>query len=183
MLRRISISALTLAGALTVVQADVYRWVDEKGQPHYSDQWVPGSEVIKTTAKSHGSSFDGTQSGPQPKPLTASNTAQIADQDNSRAVQQDVAKTRDTQCKAATARYTQAVQARRVYKTAANGERDYMSDADADAYREDARKEVQSACGSVPNIDFNAPPPDNSPPIEPKPIPEPKVNPAAATSE
>jgi Domain of unknown function (DUF4124) len=43
MLRRISVTALILAGALTIAQADVYRWVDEKGQPHYSDEWVPGS--------------------------------------------------------------------------------------------------------------------------------------------
>jgi hypothetical protein len=52
MLRRLSISTLIIAGAFTLAQADVYRWVDDKGQPHYSDQWMPGSEVIKTS-KAH----------------------------------------------------------------------------------------------------------------------------------
>jgi len=177
MLRRISITVLILAGALTIARADVYRWVDDKGETHYSDQWVPGSEVVKTAGK-HASSFESPTPTPQ-KSLVAANehaAQQVAEQENSRAVQQDVARTRDTQCKAATARYTQAVQARRVYKTGTDGERTFMTDEETDAYREQARKDVQSACGSVPQIDFNAP-------IEPKPIPEPKVNPADATSE
>jgi hypothetical protein len=179
MLRRISVTALILAGAFTLARADVYRWVDEHGEPHYSDQWVPGSEVIKTASKGHASTFDSAPSAGQLKNLTAANSA---DQENSKAVQQDVQRTRDAQCKAATARYSQAVQARRVYKPGADGARDYMSDTDADAYREEARKDVQSACGSVPQIDFSSPPPDNSPPVEPKPIPEPKVTPSPATS-
>jgi hypothetical protein len=183
MLRRLSMTALILAGAFTLARADVYRWVDEHGEPHYSDQWVPGSEVIRTAGKNgrSTSSFDANGAPTPPKNLTAGAPEQ-ADQENSRAVQQDVQKTRDAQCKAATARYTQAVQARRVYKTGADGERSYLSDNDADTYREDARKDVQSACGSVPSIDFNSPAPDNSPPIEPKPIPEPKVTPQPATS-
>jgi hypothetical protein len=181
MLRRVSVTVLILSGAIGIAQADVYRWVDEHGEPHYSDQWVPGSEVIKSTGKGHTSSFDSSApSSPAPKPTAA---ASAADQDNSRAVQQDVQRTRDAQCKQATARYTQAVEARRVYKTGTDGQRSYMSDSDADAYREEARKDVQSACGSVPQIDFSNLPADNSPPIEPKPIPEPKVNPADATSE
>ena len=55
-------------------------------------------------------------------------------------------------------------------------ERSYLSDADADAYREQLRKQVQEYCGSVPQFDPNAPIP------APQPIAEPKVNPAAATS-
>jgi hypothetical protein len=70
-----------------------------------------------------------------------------------------------------------AVASRRVYKEGKDGERQYMSDTDADAYREQARKDVQQACGSVPEWK-----PDQ-PIAEPQPIPEPKVNPALATSE
>ena len=43
MLRLVCFGTLLLAGTLTAAQADVYRWVDEHGLPHYSDQWVPGS--------------------------------------------------------------------------------------------------------------------------------------------
>jgi uncharacterized protein DUF4124 len=173
MLRLVSITALVLAGACTVARADVFRWVDKDGVPHYSDEWVPGSVVIKTTVRPHSES--------SPSSSTASTASrvneQIANQDNARAVQQDVAKARDSQCSWAKDRYMKSIASRRVYKEGKDGERQYMSDSDADAYREQARKDVQQACGSVPEWK-----PDQ-PIAEPQPIPEPKVNPALATSE
>jgi len=85
-------------------------------------------------------------------------------------VQQDVAKTREVQCKVAKDRYLKSVQSRRVFKVNKDGAREYLSDEAADAYREQARKEVLDLCGSVPAFT-----PD-------QPVPEPKVNPAEATS-
>jgi len=179
MLRRLSLSALILAGASTLAWADVYRWVDDKGQPHYSDQWMPGSEVIKTS-KTHPPGYDSATRAADQKNLTASNTkvsAQLEDKDNARAVQQDVASRRAVLCKQSKDSYVRAITSRRVYKEGAQGERSYLTDADADAYREQLRKQVQDYCGSVPQFDPNAPIPP------PQPIPEPKVNPAAATSQ
>ena len=182
MLRRLSISALIVAGAFTLAQADVYRWVDDHGQPHYSDQWMPGSEIIKTS-KTHPAGADSGARMADQRGLTASNTkiaAQQGEQDNARAVQQDVASRHAVLCKQSKESYMRAVSSRRVYKEGAGGERSYLSDADADAYREQLRKQVQEYCGSVPQFDPNAP--TTPQPVEPKPIPEPKVNPAAATS-
>jgi len=182
MLRRLSVSALIIAGAFTLARADVYRWVDDRGQSHYSDQWMPGSEVIKTSKTRPPGTESAARSADQ-RGLTASNNriaAQLGDQDNSRAVQQDVASRHAALCKTSKESYMRAVTSRRVYKEGANGERSYMSDADADAYREQLRKQVQEYCGSVPQFDPNAP--TTPQPVEPKPIPEPKVNPAAATS-
>jgi Domain of unknown function (DUF4124) len=173
MLRLVSITALVLAAAFTVARADVFRWIDKDGVPHYSDEWVPGSVVIKTTVRPHSESSSSSSTA-----STASRVnEQIANQDNARAVQQDVAKARDSQCSWAKDRYMKAIASRRVYKEGKDGERQYMSDTDADAYREQARKDVQQACGSVPEWK-----PDQ-PIAEPQPIPEPKVNPALATSE
>jgi hypothetical protein len=176
MLRLLPIAVL-LAGTTVVAQADVYRWVDDHGQPHYSDQWVPGSVVVKT-AKTHPGSTTMGEALPKAPPAAANNTAaaQIADSANSRAVQQDVGKARDAQCKAARDRYALAIQSRRVFKESKDGQKEYLSDAEADAYRNNARRDVESACGSTPQFDPNAPIP------EPKAIPEPKVNPADATS-
>jgi Domain of unknown function (DUF4124) len=177
MLRRVPAIALIVCGTCTLAQADVYRWVDDHGIPHYSDQWVPGSQIIKT-GKAHPNGDAAARSSDQ-KSLAAANqriSTQLAEQENARAVQQDVSKTREAQCKRAKDIYTDAVTHRRVYKTGADGQRNYLSDADADAYRAQARKDVQDACGSVPTIDPNAPIP------EPQPVPEPKVNPADATS-
>lgn len=165
MLRLVSIAALIVAGAVVTAQADVYRWVDEHGQPHYSDQWVPGSEVIKT-GKGHPPGYDAAARSSGQQNLTAATQrvdAQLSEQANAQAVQQDVAKTREQQCKAAKARYVASVQSRRIYKTGADGSREYLPDAQADAYRVQARKEVQDACGSVPDVDFNAPAPPPTP--------------------
>lgn len=179
MLRLLPITALVIVGTLSVARADVYRWVDEKGEPHYSDQWVPGSTVIKTSKATRPGSDSASRSSDQ-KGLTAMSdraSGNLADQTNARAVQQDMAKSHQVQCKAAQDRYMKAIESRRVYKEGKDGTREYLSEADADAYREVARKDVQSLCGSVPTFDSNAPIP------EPKPIPYPKVNPADATSE
>jgi Domain of unknown function (DUF4124) len=177
MLRRVSIAALILAGAVSVARADVYRWVDEQGQPHYSDQWVPGSVVIKTT-KSHPAGTDAAAATEQKSLMATGNriSAQLQEQDNARAVQEDKARILETRCKTAKDAYMRAITSRKVYKDEKDGTRTYLSDEQADAYREQVRKAVQDACGSVPKFDPEAPIP------EPQPIPEPKVNPAEATS-
>jgi hypothetical protein len=190
MLRRVSICALILAGAFTLARADVYRWVDEQGQPHYTDQWVPGAVVIRTD-KAHPPGADTGARGADQKSLAASNqriSNELSEEANARAVQQDVAKRRDALCQTAKDAYMRAITSRRVYKDEKDGTRTYMTDDEADAYREQVRKSVQENCGSVPQFDPNAPIPEPQPievkPIpEPQPIPEPKVNPAAATSE
>ncbi len=177
MLRLVPITALILAGTFSVARADVFRWVDEKGEPHYSDQWVPGSTVIKTSSRGRP-----TDAGPSAqKDLMASSnkiSGQLDDQANARGVQEDLAKTKAAKCKAAQDRYMKAIENNRVYKQTKDGEREFLSDAELDAYRETARKDVAGLCGSVPT--FNPETPLNP---QPQPIPEPKVNPALATSE
>ena len=141
---------------------------------------MPGSEIIKTVKAHPATAARATDQ----KSLTAANnrvSAQLSDQDNARAVQQDVTRTRDAQCKAARDRYLKAIQSRRVFKQGADGQREYLSDDAADAYREQARKDVQDRCGSVPEFVPDQPIPEPQP-ITPQPIPEPKVNPANATS-
>ncbi|TLY77074.1 MAG: DUF4124 domain-containing protein [Gammaproteobacteria bacterium] len=175
MSRLLPITALLLAGVLTSARADVYRWIDEHGVPHYSDQWVPGSVVIKTI-KPHPSTFTSTARATEHRSLPNNGlSTEFTDQANARAVQQDMAKTREVQCKAAKDRYMKAIQSRRIVKQNKDGEREVLSDEAADAFREQARKDVQDHCGSVPAFT-----PEPIP--EPQPIPEPKVNPAEATS-
>jgi uncharacterized protein DUF4124 len=172
MSRLVAMTALLMAGAFAVAQADVYRWVDEHGVTHYSDEWVPGSVVVKTV-KPHPSGFEASARSAEQKSVTAANnrvSSELSDQANARAVQQDVARTREAQCKAAKERYVKAVQSRRVFKENQDGQREYLSEQAADAYREQARRDVQDRCGSVPEVN-----PDQ--PIEPQPIPEPKAIP------
>jgi hypothetical protein len=178
MLRPVTITALFLAGAVGLARADVYRWVDAQGQPHYSDQWVPGSEVIKTGKRPPTGAQSAAPGADQRAVMTASNrtSAQLQEQDNARAVQEDKAKRREALCKTEKDAYMRAITSRKVYKDQKDGTRTYLSDEEADAYREQLRKSVQEDCGSVPKFDPEAPIP------EPQPLPEPKVNPADATS-
>jgi hypothetical protein len=183
MSRLVPIAALILAGALGIARADVYRWIDEQGVPHYSDQWVPGSVVIKTL-KPHPAGAEGGAGGGDRKSLAAASgraSSELSEQANARATQQDVAKVREAQCKMAKDNYMRSLQSRRIYNETKSGERDYLSDEAADAYRAKMRKDVQDKCGSVPEFKPDQPIPEPQP-IEPKPIPEPKVNPAGATS-
>jgi hypothetical protein len=172
MLRYVFVTTLVLAGACTLARADVYRWKDEQGIIHYSDVWVPGSVVIKTTVRPHNE----TPAAPS-APFSSRGAAQSSDQANVLAVREDVAKVRDQQCSWAKDRYMKAITSRRVYKEGKDGERNYMSDEEADVYREQARKDVEQACGKVPEWK-----PDQLAP-QPQPVAEPKVNPALATSQ
>jgi hypothetical protein len=153
MLRPIAVTALIAACICGVARADVYRWVDEHGEPHYSDRWVPGSELIKTS-KPRPTAPD--SSAPQTRsPIAAASqnaSVKLQQQLAEQAVKQDVAKTREAQCKEAKERYQKAIEARRLYKPAKEGDTDrvFMSDAETDAYRLQARNDVTTACGSPP---------------------------------
>jgi hypothetical protein len=153
MLRPVIVTALIAAGICGVAHADVYRWVDDKGEPHYSDRWVPGSELIKSD-KPHPQTPNSASSTPTPTAAASAHpaTPSAADRANEDAVKQDVAKTRDVQCKQAKDRYQKAIEARRIYKPAEPGSTDrvYMSDAETDAYRVQARNDVTVACGTAP---------------------------------
>lgn len=159
MLRNLAISTLLCAGALSVAHADVFRWVDDHGGVHYSDQWVPGSEVIKSSPKPRGSSDTSSRTAfGAPKP----NNGPPSPDNAAKAVKQDMAKVREQQCKDARDRYDKAIQARRIYKAPAAGagdkpkdtdrpeDRQYLSEEEADAYRVKARQDVQDFCGAAP---------------------------------
>jgi Domain of unknown function (DUF4124) len=151
MLRKLAIGTLLFAGAATVAHADVFRWVDEHGGVHYSDQWVPGSEVIKTTRPRPTSGASETKRSVPDAPKL-SRTSNPPPQDaTTRAVKQDVAKAREQQCKEAKEKYEKAIQARRIFKSGNKDDpedRQYLSDEEADAFRVQARKDVQELCGA-----------------------------------
>jgi hypothetical protein len=158
MLPTLAFSSLLLAGAVSVAHADVFRWVDDHGGVHYSDQWVPGSEVIKSSRPRQASSSDSTRSTSDAQKSGNGHAAAPQNtQTAEKAVKQDMAKIREQQCKEAKDRYDKAIQARRIYKASegdkskgADGaaERQYLSDDEADAYRVKARQDVQDLCGN-----------------------------------
>ena len=155
MLRTLAISSLLFVGAVSVAHADVFRWVDDHGGVHYSDQWVPGSEVIKSNRpRSASTSSDSPRPPSGAQKATSLQAAGQGTQSAEKAVKQDMAKVREQQCKEAKDRYDKAIEARRIYKTsegdkskATSDDRQYLSDDEADAYRVKARQEVEDLCG------------------------------------
>src|SRR2546422_705623 len=146
MLRLVALTILIFAGAVSIARADVFRWVDEQGEVHYSDRWVPGSVLIKTNKPHPTVEADAPQRGSEPSKVAAAGqraSGQLAQQATAQAVKQDVAKAREERCE-------QAIQARHISKPTKDGEREYLSDAEADAYRVQARQAVKELCGSSP---------------------------------
>ena len=154
MLRTWTLTTLIVAGTCGVAHADVYRWVDDHGEAHYTDRWVPGSELIKST-KPHPAEPTPSASQAQAKtPTSSTNQTPAAKQQQAAeaAVKADVAKTKEAQCKQAKDRYQKAIEARRIYKPGKEGEeRVYMTDEETDAYRVQARNDVTLTCGSAPS--------------------------------
>jgi Domain of unknown function (DUF4124) len=156
MLRPLVITTLLVAGICGVAQADVYRWVDERGEAHYTDRWVPGSELIKSN-RPRGFTPDSNAAPaapatPSKSASSQSVTSKLQEQAAEQAVKQDVAKVHEEQCKQAKERYQKAIEARRIYKPSKDGDTDrvFMSDQETDAYRLQARNDVTTACGSPP---------------------------------
>ena len=148
-MRHAAAIALMMSLPFAAAMADVYRSVDAQGHVQYSDTPTPGAELVHL--KKLGIPSAAPSSAPPAGSADKSN-AQVQDplqqQAAQRAVQQDVAQSREDQCKKATTDYDQAVQARRIYKTGANGEREYLSDAEAEESRLTLRLAMQSLCGS-----------------------------------
>ena len=157
MLRSLTLTTLIVASLGSVAHADVYRWTDEKGEAHYSDRWVPGSELIKSSKPRPTMDSPPPSAAAQSKAPVANANQAAADAKQqaaaAAAVKQDVAKTKEAQCKTAKEHYQQAIDSRRIYKPSKDGkdqDRVYMTDAETDAYRLKARNDVILTCGSPP---------------------------------
>jgi uncharacterized phage infection (PIP) family protein YhgE len=152
------ILAITLAligaliGATSTAHADVWRYVDAKGQVQYSDKWVPGSTLIKTTSPNSVAPPQQQNAPAQTdQQKLATSNANIAEQqarrDTEQTVQQDVAAVKAQQCKRVTEQYQKAIESRRIYKEGKSGEREYISDQEADAYRAELLTQRKQVCG------------------------------------
>jgi hypothetical protein len=150
MLRQLAIATI-LTGLTTLALADVYRIVDAQGRIQYTDRWQPGAVTVKVDKNHLSAEAVTAQKAIDHTKLSTSNdriAAQQAEQAAAKAVQKDLAKTHDSQCKDAKERYQKAIQARRIYKPGSKeGEREYLSEAEAETYRLEARKDMDSVCG------------------------------------
>jgi hypothetical protein len=145
----ITAALLALGCAATPLAAQqVYRSVDSQGHVTYADRGAT-KEAPKTTLHIE-----------QPDPAEVARLAheqQLLDADEATRARQQALEDRNkaTQqrkqqqaCERARSNYYQMKDVARIYERDAQGNRAYLSDADADATREQARRTMVAACGS-----------------------------------
>jgi hypothetical protein len=149
-------SALVLASALVVTpalgqQATVYKWTDDQGVPHYSDQPPVNAESEALPIRYRRTDKTAVQAK-----IKTDETRQ--DAEDLREAQEDAeAETAATQrekdlaeraatCKQARERVTNYNQAQKLYKPGPNGDRIYLTDEELDAERADAQRVMEEWC-------------------------------------
>jgi hypothetical protein len=158
-MRPAAVIAILAVLPLSAALADVYRSVDPQGHVLYSDTPTPGAQLVRVTNPSSPARFTIPANTPVAShPATSKAAAksgdpgrdQVSRDEATRSVQTDVAQNRAEQCKKAQDGYQLIIAARRIYTGEANGERQYLSDADADQARVNAKLSMDEACKGQP---------------------------------
>jgi hypothetical protein len=68
--------------------------------------------------------------------------------DDKKAIDQDVAQSKDKQCTDAQDRYKKLIEGRHIYKTGPDGERQFMTSEEIDTERLNAKRDIDSICNS-----------------------------------
>jgi|SRR5690606_960464 len=147
----ITFTAATLLMASAFAAGEVYRWKAADGTWHYSDQPRPGAEVVRGSQLARPASpapSPASQPSVQPAPAPADDDTLPVSAEVAAEVRAEAAAIKAEQCKAAEAQYQSAMRARRIHRTDEQGNRVYLSDAEADQARVQARANRDLACGS-----------------------------------
>jgi hypothetical protein len=131
--------------------AVVYKWVDAQGKVQYGDRPPDGvhAEVVELLGTHVARTAAARASAPAPASKAASRDQPNQDDASvKKAVDSDVAQTREKQCADAQDRYKKMIEGRRLYKTGANGERQYLTSEEIDSERLNAKREVDATCNS-----------------------------------
>src|SRR5471032_1272839 len=140
MKRVLLFTALIVWSALA--SAVVYKWSDADGKVHYGDRPPDGvkAEIVE------GLGINTHFAAPAPAPAPARAAAKDKPVDPATADAQAAA--REQQCTAAQARLKQVNEGRHLFKPGPDGTRDYLTSQQIDAERADAKKEVDTVCGT-----------------------------------
>lgn len=152
MLKSLTIAVLVLGSSAASAAGEIYRWKDATGAWHYSDQPRPGAEIIRTTSAGGKSSSSNPTSAPtvaaQPAPAAQPSQGESlpVSQDVAEQVRQEVASAKASTCEKAKKEYDGVIQALRLKRTDADGNVVYLSAAEIDAARLEARARRDLAC-------------------------------------
>jgi Domain of unknown function (DUF4124) len=142
-----------------IASAVVYKWTDAQGKVLYGDRPPDGvhAEIVELLGTHAASARTASPSPAQSTPATRfasaggtpKDSATPKDADDKKAVDQDVAQTRDKQCTDAQDRYKKLIEGRRIYKTGADGEREFLTSQEIDTERLNAKRDIDNICNST----------------------------------
>jgi len=148
MLKAFAITAIALLGSTAFAAGEVYRWRDANGIWHFSDQPQPGAELVRNVSRTPAQQ-PAQPPAPAPTILPATiNPPQPVSDAVAQQVRQEAATAKAQNCEKARVAYDQSVQAVRLYKTDEKGNRTYLTAAELDAARLQARNLRDLACGN-----------------------------------
>ena len=129
-----------------VASAVVYKWSDADGKVHYGDRPPDGvkAEIVEGLA----TRFSVRAAAPTPAHAAALPAAAAKDKPLDAAAQDAATAAHVAQCTDAQARLKQLNEGRHLFKPGPNGERNYLTSEQIDAERADAKKEVDTVCGT-----------------------------------
>lgn len=144
---------VALLGWSALASATVYRWVDAKGQVQYGDSPPVGVHatvvhLLGTADPSPAASSTATSNPTLSNAAFAAQAlAQAKAQHEQQSVASDVAAAHQAQCAKAKQHYEDLINGRHMYTQGPDGKRHYLSSAEIDAARLDAKRQVDSLCG------------------------------------
>jgi Ni/Co efflux regulator RcnB len=137
-----------------MASAVVYKWTDAQGKVLYGDRPPDGVhaqvvELLGTHAASERVAAPPSTAQSAATARVAASTPTPKELDDKKAVDQDVAQTRDKQCADAQERYKKLIEGRRLFKTGPDGERKYMTSEEIDTERLGAKRDIDNICNSA----------------------------------
>ncbi len=147
MMKRLVLCAILVAFS-GVASAVVYKWTDAQGKVQYGDNPPNGvhAEVVELLG-THAPRSDSAPGASGSKSAAGQPTVQ--DDSAKKAVDEDVAQTKEKQCADAQDRYKKLIEGRRLYKTGPDGERVYLTSDEIDSERVNAKRDVDAICNSA----------------------------------
>ncbi len=144
-MKRVLLCAVLIAWS-GMASAVVYKWVDAQGKVQYGDRPPDGvhAEVVEGLGTHAGHPTNAPAPTPQ-KTAVVNPTASAA----KKAVDEDVAQTREKQCAEAQERYKKLIEGRHLYKAGPDGERQYLSSEEIDAERLTQKQELDAVCNGT----------------------------------
>lgn len=148
-MKRICSMLLAFGVALAMAQsasAQVYRWVDDEGKVHFTDQPPPGEDVERVDVKTSKSSVSGEEVAEQRRAQLEALQSEREAREKARADAASERRERKEKCEAARERYNNVVWKKKIHEIDEQGNKTYLSDADEDRVKREAADAVSEFC-------------------------------------